>query len=497
VSRALRLTRDEVRRFAEASGDRNPLHVDEAYARATPFGRCIAHGALVGIAALGALDRESLQRIGSIQARFLQPVFPDDEYAVSVARAEGDTAELEVRGRGRLAATIVIARGEAVVPKVSYGETDLSLPAPAVHALDEPGLSELSVEAPYEPDLRALRALADELGAGEVPDALLLWLAGASFVVGMLVPGRDALFATARVEPRTSERSGAVDASVTGADDRTGLVAVESFLHHGRASASMTLSTFLRAPVRPPSRATLARYLGPTDALAGRAVLVVGGSRGLGAALGGAFATQGASVTVAFARSRSHAEALEAEFGVRPLQFDAEDPRQARGALAALRTDVGELDGVVFCAAPPLYETALEPAATEAALEFVRSSLSLVLVPLAEVLPVLARDAWLVFVSSSELASPAEGWPHYTIAKSALEGVATYCRQHVRPQVLIARAPKMLTDSTNTPLGRLRAVPPEQVAAGVVRWATSDAATRAGLLAGDELLVEPIDPPGA
>jgi len=38
---------DTVRRFAEVSGDFNPLHMDEAYAARSPFRGRIAHGALV------------------------------------------------------------------------------------------------------------------------------------------------------------------------------------------------------------------------------------------------------------------------------------------------------------------------------------------------------------------------------------------------------------------------------------------------------------------
>ena len=37
---------EQVQRFAELSGDVNPLHTDRTYARATPFGRPVAHGAL-------------------------------------------------------------------------------------------------------------------------------------------------------------------------------------------------------------------------------------------------------------------------------------------------------------------------------------------------------------------------------------------------------------------------------------------------------------------
>src|SRR5262245_41952995 len=49
--RTVRLTSEQLSRFAEASGDCNPLHIDEGFAWRTPYGRPIAHGALVATAA--------------------------------------------------------------------------------------------------------------------------------------------------------------------------------------------------------------------------------------------------------------------------------------------------------------------------------------------------------------------------------------------------------------------------------------------------------------
>ena len=40
------ITQEKIQRYAEASGDFNPIHVDEEYARRSPFGGTIAHGML-------------------------------------------------------------------------------------------------------------------------------------------------------------------------------------------------------------------------------------------------------------------------------------------------------------------------------------------------------------------------------------------------------------------------------------------------------------------
>ncbi len=40
------VTSDDIQKFAEVSGDTNPLHSDPEYAKKTRFGECIAHGML-------------------------------------------------------------------------------------------------------------------------------------------------------------------------------------------------------------------------------------------------------------------------------------------------------------------------------------------------------------------------------------------------------------------------------------------------------------------
>jgi hypothetical protein len=119
--------------------------------------------------------------------------------------------------------------------------------------------------------------------------------------------------------------------------------------------------------------------------------------------------------------------------------------------------------------------------------------MAMTLAPLAEALALLSPGGWLVLASSSALDDLPETSPHQVIAKAALEGAAVYCARHTHARVLVVRPPRMWTDSTNTPMGRLAGVPREQVAAAVVRWATREdkpnaAANGASLLRPEDLL---------
>lgn len=79
---AVREVTDElIRAFAEVSGDRNPIHLDEEFAAATRFGRRIAHGMLSGAfisAVLGYEFRERRIVYLSQTMKFTAPAFIGD-----------------------------------------------------------------------------------------------------------------------------------------------------------------------------------------------------------------------------------------------------------------------------------------------------------------------------------------------------------------------------------------------------------------------------------
>ena len=57
-----RIEASDVEAFADVTGDRNPLHLDEAYARAGVFGERVAHGLLGTSVATGLLNQLGLTR---------------------------------------------------------------------------------------------------------------------------------------------------------------------------------------------------------------------------------------------------------------------------------------------------------------------------------------------------------------------------------------------------------------------------------------------------
>jgi 3-hydroxybutyryl-CoA dehydratase len=81
VSFTKTFTEDDVRRFIEITGDVNPLHVDEAFAARTPFGRRVIHGMLTA-SILSTMVGMLLPGTGAIYRsqtiRFLLPVHVGD-----------------------------------------------------------------------------------------------------------------------------------------------------------------------------------------------------------------------------------------------------------------------------------------------------------------------------------------------------------------------------------------------------------------------------------
>jgi acyl dehydratase len=94
------ITRVQLARYAGASGDFNPIHIDEPYAQAAGMGGVIAHG-MLSMAFLGQLatDWAGAGAVLRLEARFRSIVRPGDVLTVRGAVSEKDEAAGTVRLR--------------------------------------------------------------------------------------------------------------------------------------------------------------------------------------------------------------------------------------------------------------------------------------------------------------------------------------------------------------------------------------------------------------
>ncbi len=88
------VTSDMVQLFAEATGDKNPVHLDEEYAKNTIFGKRIAHG-ILSLGLISAVLGVEFPGAGTIylmqNAKFKRPVYVGEEVIVRLTVKEVDT----------------------------------------------------------------------------------------------------------------------------------------------------------------------------------------------------------------------------------------------------------------------------------------------------------------------------------------------------------------------------------------------------------------------
>lgn len=125
------ITQEKINAYAEASGDFNPIHIDESFAVQTPLGGTIAHGMLIlaYVSEMMALAfGQGWLSESKLSARFKSPARPGDTVTVngkvdSIEDRDGvPNATCSIECRNQKGETIVV--GEAVVGLPSQQEAN-------------------------------------------------------------------------------------------------------------------------------------------------------------------------------------------------------------------------------------------------------------------------------------------------------------------------------------------------------------------------------------
>ncbi|MCU1646748.1 MAG: hypothetical protein JWN03_7023 [Nocardia sp.] len=480
-------TAADLERFAAATGDRNPLHLDLRFAQQTHYGELVVHGVLGVLAAFGQLG-PAVSRVVELQVGFHHPMTLGSRVRITSDLA---AETLRLRSAGL---TVCTVRYRLAEEPLTAGEPGDGTPPGAVtraepeaeaRVMDIDALAALGAEVgTHRSDTAAVREI---LGNAALPEHLVATLAWAGFWTGMRTPGRNAVLCGLRVTFSSLVAAGPEIQYRTQPPDvcpRTGFVRVNAVVA-GRVHATVAIESFLRQPAPQATAASIAAHLRPGKRLAGRTTLVVGGSRGLGRALSLGLMSQGARVLAVSRAAAAHVAQMRDELGdgaerLHGIEADATDAVALR---IALPPDLTRLDGLVLCSTPRLASLPLHIDASEIAAKYVNDCVRHCWDPLAACRDLLVKDAFVVIVSSRAVADPPMLWPHYVAAKGALEGFATYLARNFPWRVVVTRPPRMWTDLTSAPLSHVSAIATEAVAAEVVMALLED---------GDGAVFEPV-----
>jgi len=127
ASRSRTVEARDIERFTEISGDKNPLHYDEALARASKFGEIIVQGGVTS-AILNAVVAEDLPGPGTVFLQvnwsFKAPVRPGDVITgtVEVTEVRLDKPITKLRTEVRRLDGVVALEGDAVCYTMALGE---------------------------------------------------------------------------------------------------------------------------------------------------------------------------------------------------------------------------------------------------------------------------------------------------------------------------------------------------------------------------------------
>jgi NAD(P)-dependent dehydrogenase (short-subunit alcohol dehydrogenase family) len=463
----IRFREEDLALFCQASGDRNPLHLKEDYASRTAYGQRVVYGVLGAVACLGHVKLPSNQKVTKITADFHRPMFlnvdyrmetVDSVYAQTVRLFDGTVLVL----------TLTITSGPIPGNQVFFDSQPGSFERTEAHDLSWAYVQpNLEFSGHYAADSGKLAELCRSWNVTVDPFVVeaLLW---SSYFIGMEFPGRRALFFRLSLDFHCCSRTQAplhyrgVISSLNQAIEQAKTQI--SLSADGQQLVSGLLTAFIRPTLDSLDLKDLLAQSADSKSLEGKVALIIGASRGLGAALAGSMALEGAHV-MALSRSAGEFHAALPDHVKQRILWESGDSSNPE-FISALHHKIiekfGRLDFLICNASPPIPALRLEINALARIQDYLKRSTDLVLVPLCAFLPLLnEHGGCAIIISSSAVEKPVREWPHYVAAKSAVESFGTIAAlQYPKVSALIVRPEKLLTDMTNTPMGRQSAVSP-------------------------------------
>ena len=455
-------TLNDQTKFAELSGDYNPIHIDNKYARRTQFGQVIVHGVHVVMWCLESLFKKNPSiMLAGFEVKFLQPIFLNEKIN---CQFDQDSNEIIAYSKDVRCVIIRLHEGSN---KLSQDECYFASSQHFKRKPKEPVDKQLCLvkqgeifKLNYYTCVKKLqiefRNSIKCLGLSGTNDIVNL-----SAVVGMFLPGKHSIFSSFKIALGTSTKDNNIEIRRT--DSRFGICDYKVNSENSVAE----VNTIFRARIKSSfdlkySKADRTRE----KKWENHRVLVVGGSRGLGSQLVLQSALHGADVKFTYNVGFEEAEALKACVSnysdkVSLEQFSAENPNYEK--LSEFKPNI-----VFYMLTPAIFTKRTRDYDDELFWKFHYFYCEL----FSKLIRVLDHDTLelIYYPSSVAVSTDRNANFEYAAAKELGEVFAQVEARYANSKVLIDRLPRLETDQTTTHLN-IKAMKTHEIAEQIINKA--------------------------
>ena len=434
------LTIDDQRIFAQMSGDYNPMHLDELYARRTQAAEPAVHGIHGMLWGLDSAEVSREQLGNGIKVRFENFLYLGQPVKLRRATRGASTA-LELISGERLVTSIALDVATAVPVVTNCELSQLSKEPLALRFEDIAGRSGAFAICGSDADYaERFPNLATVIGGRRVRA-----MGGLSTLVGMVVPGLHSIFSKCEIGFVDDGTAGeALSFSVL----RTYPVLQAATIVFRGGGIAGRIDAFVRTPPVAQARVTELASRSTKRDFKGRRALVIGGSRGLGELTAKLVALRGGAVTVTYLRGREDADKVASEISV--AGHDASARRFDAAAPDVAQLQSSRLTDVFYYATPPIFARRTAGYSADAADRF----MAIYCHHFAHLIELLAGTGTKMNVfwpSSTALDEHVTDLAEYSMAKAAGEKLCELLAQRFpNLQILVRRLPRLDTDQTSS-----------------------------------------------
>jgi hypothetical protein len=433
-------------RFAELSGDRNPMHINSVAARRTMYGDVVVHGvhSLLWALECYAEGLETPVRILKLKTEFRKQISLADMVQCEVIASEEGSFTLALSVPNGVATTI-----ECVISEHNGAEPDVAMEREDRTCVDRT-FEEISVAAgslALYLDPKAFVSdfpnLARKLSSIQIAEIL-----ATTRLVGMECPGLHSVYSAHDLHYHENASTSSLSYRTVKVDSRFSMLRMDV----AGPTLSGTITAFARPrPAIQPSLSDVARVVQPTE-FRGERALVIGGSRGLGELTAKIIAAGGGDVRISYYRGSEDAERLASEIRgsggkCECIRFDAGNPDDQ--SLRTLRAEWKPTQLYYF--ATPLIS--LERRTGFSASQFLKYCefyVSGFAAAVEAVLPIEGQRLAVFYPSTVFLSQYQKNSTEYCAAKAAGEVVCNHFQKVPGLFVHSPRLPRMKTDATSS-----------------------------------------------